>query len=881
MKYFTLTFIILCSSISITAQDWRYSNYLIGTEDISVIRSIYDSGNNTIVLGYYTGTLQPTGHEDITSRGSTDYFIAKFDSLKNLLWVNSLGSSGFEPIFGGAAAGPDNSIYITGGFQGDFYYSDTEFLTSTGNHDVFLAKFDENGNNIWCRNVGAGANIQRATALEIDNQGSLLLGAFYQDSIRINNDTTLYTNDFKDYMYGKFDSGTGDLIWAKALESINTNFSGFTYSFAPADDHYIINGVFADSVRIESDTIVSESINYYDVHIIKTDLDGNVQWVRKVQGNLHDYSYNSTIDPSDNIYITGYFNSTEGLIFDSTATLTTTVNDKFGEYDFFIAKYSTEGDLQWVRVKGGTGVDRLLNSNFIDGRLWVTGYFADQMAWGAQTLLTEGSTDVDMFYGSIDPEGNFTGATQYSGRNNSREEGLSVFGDITSLNAVMRTNSDIFTAGDSTYLNPTKVFYVVVGNVGCIPITVSEVINQHLDVTTCYGDSTGELEINATGGFGGFRYSVGPDYPYQVSPVFNDLPAGNYQLQVIDVENCYSSGPVVTISQPDELIVNAVDSSDVLCYGESSGTIDVNASGGTGTLTYSINGGVTYPFIVGTDVANVSANTYDIAVKDANNCVKMPGTATILEPEELLLDTVSITDLSCFGDMSGAIELTASGGVEPYEYSIDGASYQPEPMLGSLSADSYTPMVMDDNDCITLLETSVVINQPDELTITLESSADITDDASGEIVVSASGGTQPYSYSINPSTGTQSPDSVFTFSAGEAGDYTVEVDDANNCGPVSTSTITISDLTNISNLDIRNASIYPNPSTGMITVEFITDKAELTMEVFSIDGRNVMSRQVYGAGGKVKEVLDLSSLDKGMYMIRVDQQTLSSAVVLN
>ncbi|MDT8432936.1 MAG: T9SS type A sorting domain-containing protein [Bacteroidales bacterium] len=881
MKKFTLVIIIACFSLSGFSQDWRYSNYLIGTENISVIKSINDIDNNTIVFGYYTGTLQPRGLSEITSRGVTDYFIAKFDSLKNLLWVNSIGSASFEAVLGGAVAGPDKSIYVTGGFQGDFYYTDTDFLTSAGNHDVFLAKFDEDGNNIWCRNVGSGNKFQRATTLNIDKQGFLLLGAFYQDSIKINEDTTLYTNAFKDYMYGKFDSGTGDLVWAKALESIDSNFSGFTYSFAPAEDHYIITGVFADSVRIQTDTIVSESVNYYDVHIFKTNLNGDVQWIRKVQGNLHDYSYNSTIDPENNIYITGYFASTEGLKFDSTETLTSIHTEKFGDYDFFIAKYSTEGILQWVKVNGGTEEDRLLNSNFIDGRLWVTGYFADTMYWGAQMLTTAGKNDVDMFFGSIDPEGNYTGATQFSGINNSREEGLSVFGDTTSLNVAMRTNSFTFDAGDSTYKNPSEVFFIVVGNVGCLPILVEEDLDKHIDIEGCFGNSTGQIGINASGGFGDFKYSIGDNYPYQASPIFPGIPAGDeYQLRVLDSKGCYGSGPTVTITQPEELIVNSVDSTDVLCFGESTGTISVDAAGGTGTLTYSINGGVTYPYIAGTDVANVAAGTYEIAVKDDNNCVKMPGTATILEPEALTLDTISTTDPLCFGDATGEIVLTAAGGVEPYEYSSDGGAYQSEATLGSLAEATYSPAVRDANNCITVSEIDVVIDAPEQLKITLESSSDITDEAVGEIVVTASGGIDPYVFSLNPSAGTQDPVGVFTFVAGEGGDYVVELDDANSCGPVSTSAITIADLTSINDRNQLNASIYPNPSSGMVTVEFTTDKQEMTLEIFSIDGRSVMRRQVYSAGGQVRETLDLSGLDKGMYMLRVDQQTLSSGVVL-
>ena len=871
-KYILVIFAISLASV-VTAQGWKNSNFLRGTEDISVITSTTDTDNNTIVFGYFTGTLQPRNQADIVSRGFRDYFLAKYDTLSNELWVRSLGSSGLEFIQGGCVTGPDNSIYLTGGFQSDFYYTDVDFLTSTGSHDIFLAKFDANGTNTWCLNVGSGNGYQRASALNIDNAGNILLAGFYQDSVNIAGETTLYTNAFKDYFYGKFNSSNGDLIWAKAIESINSNFSGFVYSFAPASDHYILTGVFADSVELGNDTIVSSTVNYYDTHVIKTDTDGEILWYRKIQGNLHDYSYNAILGPDNSIYVTGYYNSTS-LTFDSTATETVVINENKGTYDFFVAKYDTNGTLQWVRVNGSTGQDRLLRSAFFNGDLWVTGYFTNELNWGSQTLKTDGgAADTDMFYGSLDPDGNYTGATSYYGTGNSTEWGRSVFSDSKNLYATMRTNSIFFQAGDSAYSNPSGVFYIIVGSVGCVPISVS--VQTKIDVTTCYGDSTGLVSLLASGGLDeNYKYSIGEDYPYQTSPLFSNVPGGTYTPQVLDGKNCFGSGTDFILNQPTEIVISSVDSSDVACFGESTGSINVNATGGTGSLVFSLDSASTFPYAVGTP-ANVGVGIYDsIAVSDANNCILyFDGKATIAEPTQITLVLDSASNAACNGTSTGRIEMSAAGGTLPYEFSVDGSTYQADSVF-AVAAGSYKIKVRDANGCELSADALDIVDST-ALSIAIVSSENKKGSTLGSIVVEASGESESYTFTISPSEGSQSPDGTFTDLP--AGTYSIEVEDL-TCG----STASTGDIIILgkNNLYVLQASLYPNPSNGMITVEFNTDKAEMTMEIFSIDGKRVMSQEVYSAAGKVNETLDLSDLDKGIYMMRIDKQTLSSSIVI-
>jgi len=174
------------------------------------------------------------------------------------------------------------------------------------------------------------------------------------------------------------------------------------------------------------------------------------------------------------------------------------------------------------------------------------------------------------------------------------------------------------------------------------------------------------------------------------------------------------------------------------------------------------------------------------------------------------------------------------------------------------------------------------IEQPDTLGIELISSADITNEADGSIVVAATGGTTPYTFTLLPDNLIQGF-GTFTFQPGDSGRYVVQVNDAKNCGPVETDSIDIMDFFGVGFEDISDLKvrIYPNPASNMITLEMPLDEAEVTLEVMSLTGQVMISRQVYPSGGVLREYIDVSDLSKGMYMLRVNGMTMRSGIVVN
>jgi hypothetical protein len=941
------------------AQSWTKSNILIGDNDLTEISSVVDENKNIYSLGFFSGTVEG-GEFDLTTIGLRDYFVSKITPQGQIEWLKQLGGSSIEYV-GGGIAYENGYIYVTGGFRNDLYYTETDFISSSGGFDSFLIKYDISGNIIWCNNIGEGSANQRTENVELTSNGNLIINGFFTDSILIGSDTTLYSNDgFDDVFYSSFDLN-GNHLWSRQIKYINGDnifFYPALFSSLSTDTEFYFSGIYADSIILDQDTLVSRN-HSYDILLFQTDLEGNVLWSRSIGGDATEYAYSMSKDLSGNLYVGGYYNS-ESVTVESGDGGSVLIEQNNGDYDFLLLKYSMEGELDWYKVNGGSSADRIYNVAFFDDNIHVSGYFSDVIQWGGVELSTTGPLDKDMFYGSLSQDGNYRSANGYSGRNGSTEEARAIFDDGENLLTVIRSNSDLLVLGDSIYTNPDQNYFIAIGSIGCLPISYDIITST--DITGCYGDETGSIFIGASGGFGSpYKYSIDDGLTYQTNnPNFADLPAGEYNLVVVDSKNCAEAGPIVTITEPDEIVITHVDSTDVLCNGETTGVINVAATGGTGSLVYSTDGGSSFPYSIESPV-NVPEGCYSLMVKDANDCmvtgpevtIEQPEALSILtvdqtdilcngaatgditirarggtkpylfsidggtttqadsvfsgltadtysidvvdgngcsisgsdvtlsQPEALVIDNVVTEDIVCFGDGDGTITVSASGGAPALEYSIDGINFQSSPAFTALGADTYSVDVRDANGCI-VSQPDVIITQPDELVVNVLSTSNIFNDTPGEIVVEAAGGTAPYTYLLIPDE-IEQDNGTFTFTEGsDAGIYNVQVDDANNCGPVTTSGIELFDSTSVSidNELYSNFNVYPNPTRQQITIEFNTELDELVMEILSVDGKTSISKTIYSSSGKIHETINLDGFKHGVYILRLNHKIVTERILL-
>jgi len=310
---------------------------------------------------------------------------------------------------------------------------------------------------------------------------------------------------------------------------------------------------------------------------------------------------------------------------------------------------------------------------------------------------------------------------------------------------------------------------ITIGGPSAIRDSISSITN-----VSCNGGNSGSATVGVKGGTSPYTYSWSSSHGTNATA--SNLAAGSYTCTVTDHNSCVSTA-TVNITQPSQLRDSISSSTNVLCYGSSTGSATVGVKGGTSSYTYSWSPGG------GTNATanNMAAGSYTVTVTDHNSCTTM-ATVTITQPTSAVSASISsYSNAPCNGE-NGTAAVTASGGTSPYTYSW--SSGYGTHSTASLPAGSYTVTVTDHNSCTTTANITII--QPAVFQGTITTYNICGSGNTGAVSVQLTGGTTPYTYSWTPNVST-------TDSAGglSARGYTVNVNDANNCGPLEgTTTIT-------------------------------------------------------------------------------------------
>ncbi len=354
------------------------------------------------------------------------------------------------------------------------------------------------------------------------------------------------------------------------------------------------------------------------------------------------------------------------------------------------------------------------------------------------------------------------------------------------------------------------------------PMIITKVVN---DAFPCYYSTNGNVTINVTGDGEPFSFSVNDGQTYQSLNYFENLLAGVYIIKVKNANGCIAGGGNFQIKAPIEIFIANVDVTNVeKCYGEKTGSIIVEAAGGTGSLQYTIDNWETYPLNEGYFLGLEGGKTYNVKVKDDNGCTKETGEIFLTQPEELIISTIEKTDIKgCYGDNSGEIKINASGGSGQISYSItSGSFFVPTNVFSNLVANTYQIQIRDSKNC-NKSGGAITITQPDKLKITSVNKQDIQGcfgESNGQIIINISGGTEPFSFSINNGQTFQSSN---TFENLGIGVYSPMVKDASGCTVMETDlVITQPTELSIDNVIVNNVTSCYGGNNGYINIYVTT-----------------------------------------------------------
>ena len=296
--------------------------------------------------------------------------------------------------------------------------------------------------------------------------------------------------------------------------------------------------------------------------------------------------------------------------------------------------------------------------------------------------------------------------------------------------------------------------------------TIAEVVSAAF----C-GQSSGSVDVSVTGGQGPYSYL------WSTMAVSEDLlaiPPGNYALTVTGSNGCTS---VDTYVIPENVTIPSISGSttpNTSCVANNGGIVLTV----TPALTYTYHwaGGQTTPFL-----QNVQGGSYTVTVSAGGSCTAQ---ASFNVPSNVAIVNIvgSLTNVLCFGNNTGAININVGGGTEPYSYNWLPAAGNIED-LSSLNAGMYTVTATDINGCSATA--SFTVTQPaNSVLVACSNVSDVTAPTvtDGKGAVTISGGTAPYNVDWNPG-GAQSNvvPGVFNLTNLAQGAYQVTVTDANGC----------------------------------------------------------------------------------------------------
>jgi hypothetical protein len=554
---------------------------------------------------------------------------------------------------------------------------------------------------------------------------------------------------------------------------------------------------------------------------------GDGSTVSHVMNPTHSYADPGTYEVSLTTVLVGWEGSSQNV---KTMTISVGLGINTPQITDVSCHGGNDGTIQ---LSGSGGVPPLLYS--LDGTNFQSGEIFENLTAGMYTTYVKDANEC-INSSSIqinEPEPiTFTAATTSAGCGNSNGAIL-VEGIGGTEPFLFALNSGSFQSSGS-FTNLTAGAYQVsvkdgngcivhknvpVNNVGAPVLSVLSLTN-----VSCHGGSDASIVLSGTGGVGTLNYSINGGFSYQTDGSFVGLPVGSYVAMVKDAAGC-SRGISLYIYEPNEIKFSA-NAQATLCNGSNDGQITfVNAIGGIGTLTYSVNG-LNYqsnPHFIG-----LGAGSYSIYVRDAAACT-VEKTIIVNEAPELSAN-FNLNAATCFGQDNGVIEVVAVGGSQPYSFAIEDGVGQPSNLFDNLDAGVYHVTVSDFAGCT--YSEDVTVSEPTDISTTITATNATCGNNNGGLLVEAFGGSgSGYLFSIDG----MNYNTNGSFDNLGAGNYFIIVKDGNECHRVASKTILDANGPVITSYNTTDIGCHGG-SDGSITINQIAGGTGSI--AYSIDGLN-------------------------------------------
>lgn len=344
----TLLFALTLLCTTLHAQQWNWAASAGGGGNVDFCHGIAtDSEGNAYWVGSLSGTVD-FGCGTI-SDGNSDVmgFIAKRGPDDTCLWVRAI-TVGFNDAWAyGVAIDAADRIYVTGSYNGNASFGDGVTLSSLGNDDIFLARYDTAGTCLWARRAGSSGSSDEARGVAVSADGAVFIAGFSGgntigfDGISIPN-----PGNFRQLVIACYDS-TGTVQWARA--STGNGQGKSCRSISVSGDRLFVTGQIGFTVASFDGIALTPSATGAYLYVLATDLDGNGLWARSF-GNGDNEGMSVSADTLGNVFVAARL---WGNLFLPDDTLSSVS----GNDDILMMKLDHDGGFQWAQSTGSAQRD--------------------------------------------------------------------------------------------------------------------------------------------------------------------------------------------------------------------------------------------------------------------------------------------------------------------------------------------------------------------------------------------------------------------------------------------------------------------------------------------------------------------------------------------
>ncbi|MFY7664940.1 T9SS type A sorting domain-containing protein [Flavobacterium sp.] len=444
-KISSLLAIISSSLLFAQAPTWNWVKQSTGAINEAFACVTTDANGNVFAGGSIISETADFGLGPVTTNGSADYSIIKYDTAGTPLWMRNGGGVGNEVVFS-LTTDAENNIYALVRYEsptvtfGNFTLNCT--LGSIGGSnpplpsDVALVKYDTNGTVLWVKKIG-GAERESSSAISIDSSGNVYVSAFSESNNTTVGSSSIVvgSNSFVGAFLAKFDA-SGNVLWIKRFGNDNI-YDGCRLSGLVFDDlgnFYLTGGFSSDTFTLGSTTYTNTAQGGYDSFIAKLDPAGNILEQKLLQGTVDD-SFGGVVKVQNELFVPFdirlyQISNSATYSFDGVDYSTTTSTGGLFKLDLNLQFLGLVPNINFPGTVFTDGATLYLAGNF----------FEPTRTFGDFTLTnTNSSTTVptgDIFIANMDTSGQFLWAKSAGGT-----------GSDDPLGFAIDTNANIYAAG--------------------------------------------------------------------------------------------------------------------------------------------------------------------------------------------------------------------------------------------------------------------------------------------------------------------------------------------------------------------------------------------------------------------------------------------------